>query len=84
VEQATIYHLESDQPAAIRLSQRQLHVLRLVARGMSSQEAADVLFVSKRTVDFHLSQVFSKMQVSNRVQAMRVAWKLGLLPFEPS
>ncbi|MCG9895640.1 MAG: helix-turn-helix transcriptional regulator [Fimbriimonadaceae bacterium] len=58
-------------------------MLSLIAQGHSSQEAADKMVVSKRTVDFHLANVYNKLQVKNRVQALRMASRLGLIPFDP-
>lgn len=69
---------------AVRLTKREIEVLSLIAQGHSSKEAADVLFVSKRTVDFHLANIYDKLQVNNRVQAFRAATRLGLIPFEPT
>lgn len=69
---------------AARLSKREVEVLSLVALGHSSKEAAEILFVSKRTVDFHLANIYDKLQVNNRVQAYRAATRLGLIPFEPA
>ena len=69
---------------AVRLTKREIEVLSLIAQGNSSKEAADALFVSKRTVDFHLANIYDKLQVNNRVQAFRAATRLGLIPFEPT
>ena len=69
---------------AIRLTKREIEVLSLIAQGCSSKEAADALYVSKRTVDFHLANIYDKLQVNNRVQAFRAATRLGLIPFEPT
>lgn len=68
----------------VRLSKREVEVLGLIAQGNSSKEAADSLYVSKRTVDFHLANIYDKLQVNNRVQAFRAAVRLGLIPFEPN
>jgi ATP/maltotriose-dependent transcriptional regulator MalT len=57
-----------------------MKVLSLVIKGHSNQEIADRMVVSKRTVDFHLDNIYYKLQVSNRVQAIRVATQLGLIP----
>ncbi|MFZ4507671.1 MAG: helix-turn-helix domain-containing protein [Fimbriimonas sp.] len=73
---------ESEQ-RPIRLTKRECQVLRLVAMGATSQEVGDSLCVSRRTVDFHLANVFSKLQVGNRLQALREAARNGLIPFEP-
>ncbi len=69
---------------AVRLTHREIEVLSLIAQGHSSKEAAESLYVSKRTVDFHLANLYDKLQVNNRVQAFRAATRLGLIPFEPS
>lgn len=63
----------------IRLTKREIEVLSLVLEGKSSREVAAALFCSKRTVDFHLARIYEKLQVSNRVQAMRRAALLGLV-----
>ncbi len=68
----------------VRLTKREVEVLSLIAQGNSSKEAADALYVSKRTVDFHLANIYDKLQVNNRVQAFRAATRLGLIPFEPN
>lgn len=69
---------------AVRLTKREVEVLKLIAQGHSSKEAADALVVSKRTVDFHLANIYDKLQVNNRVQAFRAATRMGLIPFEPT
>lgn len=73
----------SDGPRGVRLTPTEVKVLSLIAQGHSSKEAADRLVVSKRTVDFHLANIYDKLSVKNRVQALRSATRLGLIPFEP-
>lgn len=73
---------EVQENRAIRLTKRELEVLTLVIEGKSSKDVADALYVSKRTVDFHLANIYDKLQVSNRVQAFRRATRLGLIPLE--
>lgn len=68
----------------VHLTQREIEILGLIAKGYQSVEAAEVLFVSKRTVDFHLSNIYTKLEARNRMKALRKAESLGLLPFEPS
>ena len=60
------------------LTKREKEVLSLVLEGYSSKEVANNLVCSKRTVDFHLARIYEKLQVSNRVQALRRATLLGL------
>lgn len=66
---------------SVKLTKREIEVLTLVIEGKSSKEVAEQLFVSKRTVDFHLANIYEKLNVSNRVQAFREATRRGLIPF---
>jgi LuxR family maltose regulon positive regulatory protein len=61
------------------LSERELQVLQLLARGASNQEIAQGLVITIDTVKRHVSHIFSKLGVKNRVQAVRQARELGLL-----
>lgn len=70
-------------PRGVRLTPTEIKVLSLIAQGHSSKEAAEKLVVSKRTVDFHLANIYDKLQVNNRVQALRAATRYGLIPFDP-
>lgn len=69
---------------AVRLTQREVEVLSLIAQGYSSKDVAELLYLSSGTVSFHLSNVFVKLGVNNRVQAFRTAIRLGLIPAEPA
>jgi DNA-binding CsgD family transcriptional regulator len=51
------------------LTDREREVLGYVSQGFTSQQTADMLFVSKRTVDFHLANGYRKLGVHNRIQA---------------
>jgi predicted ATPase/DNA-binding CsgD family transcriptional regulator len=61
------------------LSQRQREVLQLVASGYSNREIAEILFVSKRTIDSHVLSILSKLGVDSRRDAVTRARELGLL-----
>lgn len=71
-----------DESQLVKLTKREIEVLTHVIQGKSSREVAETLFVSKRTVDFHLANVYDKLHVNNRVQAFRRATRLGLIPYE--
>ena len=58
---------------ALGLSQRELEVLELIAKGHSNQEIADALFISLNTVKTHSSSVFAKLGVNRRTQAVKQA-----------
>jgi NarL family two-component system response regulator LiaR len=60
------------------LSERELEVLRLLARGMSNQEIADTLVVSEATVRSHVSSILRKLQLASRTQAALYALREGL------
>lgn len=60
------------------LTEREIAVLRLVARGLTNQEIADQLVVSERTVRTHISNILSKLQLANRTQAALYALRQGL------
>jgi DNA-binding NarL/FixJ family response regulator len=74
--------MSSEESHLVKLTRREIEVLTHVIQGKSSKEVADTLFVSKRTVDFHLANVYDKLHVNNRVQAFRRATRLGLIPYE--
>ena len=61
------------------LSERELEVLHLLAQGKSNQEIAEVLVIALDTVKRHVTHIFEKLGVHNRVQAVARAHALGLL-----
>ena len=66
-------------PGAAALTEREIEILQLLARGVSSTEdLADRLFISQKTVKNHLASVFQKLSVADRTQAAIEAIKLGL------
>ena len=64
----------------LRLSARELEVLQLIAGGLSNQQIAERLFVSLNTIKTHTSNLFLKMEVERRTQAIEMAKRLGLIP----
>jgi len=71
---------EYDPQNEFNLSPREHEVLVLIAQGLSYQEIADQLFVSLSTIKTHTANIFSKLDVQRRTQAVMVAQKRGLLP----
>lgn len=60
------------------LTERELEVLDLIARGDNNTEIAEKLFLSPKTVSNHISNIFSKLQVADRAQAIVRARQAGL------
>lgn len=70
------------RPAAdpfAELTERELEVLRRLAEGGSNARIASCLAISEKTVKAHLSNLMSKLQVSDRTQAVALAWREGLM-----
>lgn len=66
-------------PGAAALTDREIEILQLLARGVSSTEdLADRLFISQKTVKNHLASVFHKLSVADRTQAAIEAIRLGI------
>ncbi len=61
------------------LTTRELEVLRLLARGLRNKEIASRLYVSERTVNFHLANIYQKLNVSGRTEALSRALEQGLI-----
>ena len=69
------------QPLIEPLSERELDVLHLVACGLRNQEIADRLYVTINTVGFHLKNIYGKLDVHSRSEAIVTAHALGLIPW---
>ena len=54
-------------------------MLRLVAEGLSNREMAARLFVTERTIKFHVSSLLNKLDAENRTDAVRIAVRRGLI-----
>ena len=61
------------------LSEREMEILRLAAIGMNNQDIAEHLFLSRRTVQSHLANIFRKMNVGSRTEATIQAFGRGWL-----
>jgi DNA-binding NarL/FixJ family response regulator len=71
----------TNRPAG--LTDREVDVLRVVARGLSIKQAARALDLSPKTVDGHLQRIYPKLGVSTRAAATLLAVELGLLDDRP-
>lgn len=72
--------LDEKQVAQLDLSKRELEILNLLAEGYSNQEIAEKLFVSLSTVKTHNQNLFDKLEVKRRIQAVEKGRRLSLIP----
>jgi DNA-binding NarL/FixJ family response regulator len=63
----------------VGLTERELMIVRAVARGLSNEAIAKELWVAEQTVKFHLTNIYRKLGVSNRTEAARYAFEQGLV-----
>lgn len=68
-----------ENAADFDLTERELEILRLVAKGARNKEIASTLFIAPKTVEHYLSNIFVKLNVSNRTEAVRLAIERGLI-----
>ncbi|MDQ3630021.1 MAG: response regulator transcription factor [Actinomycetota bacterium] len=71
-----------DQPSD--LTERELTMLEAISRGLSTKAISRELWVSEKTVKFHLTNIYRKLGVHNRTGAMRYAFENGLIASPPS
>lgn len=79
VELAAPQHPADHDGAVDALTEREVDVLRLMAQGLKYEEIAAKLFISVNTVRFYVKDIYRKLLVNNRTQALESARQLGLL-----
>jgi two-component system, NarL family, response regulator LiaR len=82
IAKGLIKHIKSgkdDHKGTLDLYPRELEVLRLVAKGFRNKEIAFKLDISERTVQAHMSNIFGKLQVDSRTEAVLYSLRSGLL-----
>lgn len=65
-----------------QLTEREMDVLRLIAKGKSNKEIADTLIISEKTVKTHVSNILSKLHLADRTQVAIYALRQRLVPME--
>ena len=70
---------EDNAARAAGLTERETTILAAVARGLSNEAIAKELWVTAKTVKFHLTNIYRKLGVSNRTEAARLAYQHGLV-----
>jgi DNA-binding NarL/FixJ family response regulator len=72
----------SEERGTELLSERELEVLKLAAKGMSNRDIAEQLFISVRTVQTHLANIFNKLDVGSRTEAILCGLRRGWFTLE--
>jgi NarL family two-component system response regulator LiaR len=67
----------------LSLTEREVDVLKLIAKGLSNEKIAENLVISERTVSGHVASILDKLHVDNRTQAALYALREGLVSLEP-
>jgi two-component system NarL family response regulator len=82
-EFATLARRESEeepkQPPAQKLTDREMEVLRLMARGLNNRDIAKELFISENTVKNHVRNILEKLQIHSRMEAVMIAVREKLI-----
>jgi DNA-binding NarL/FixJ family response regulator len=76
--------LDRRRAEPLRLTDRERQVLTVAAEGLTAREIAVRLGVRERTVTTHLARIYGKLGVGNRLAAVRVATRAGLVPMVPA
>lgn len=79
IHQAAGFIVNQGEVNRLKLSRRELEVLQLMAEGLSNQEISARLFVSLNTIKTHTSNLFEKMEVKRRTQAVEMGKRLGII-----
>jgi DNA-binding CsgD family transcriptional regulator len=74
------FKVNEDLMRKVGISTREYEVLQLIAQGHSNQEIADKLFISLNTVKTHSANLFLKLDVKRRTQAIQKAKEMALIP----
>jgi len=61
------------------LSEREIEVLRLIAQGLSNREIAETLVLAVSTIKTHVNNIYRKLDVNSRTQAVAKSQQLGLI-----
>lgn len=75
---------KTEVPSGSKLSARQIEVLSLVADGLSYKEVGARLFLSERTIKYHMAEIMYRLHLENRTQVLAFAGRMGLTSYKPT
>jgi two-component system NarL family response regulator len=75
---------KTEAASGSKLSARQIEVLRLIAEGLSYKEVGARLFLSERTIKYHMAEIMDRLHLENRTQVLAFAGRMGLTSSKPS
>lgn len=71
--------MKKDSDKTDLFSDREIEIIEACSEGLTSKETAEALFISKRTVDWHRSNIFSKLGIKNNIELVKYAIKHGII-----
>jgi two-component system NarL family response regulator len=75
---------KTEAPSGSKLNARQIEVLRLVADGLSYKEVGARLFLSERTIKYHMAEIMNRLHLENRAQVLAFAGQMGFTAYKPN
>jgi two-component system NarL family response regulator len=75
---------KTEAPPKGKLTTRQIEVLKLVADGLSYKEVGARLFLSERTIKYHMTEIMNRLHLENRAQVLAFAGRMGLTAYKPT
>ncbi len=70
---------QASSASELGLTAREVSILQALARGLSNQAIGKELFVAEQTVKFHLTNIYRKLEATNRTEAVRLAYQRGIV-----
>ena len=74
------YEVELENGQKVILTEKEQEILVEVSRGLTNEETAENVYMSKRTLERNLTNIYKKLQVASREEALVKVFELGLIP----
>lgn len=73
---------KSEETSILTLSKKEQKIMELISKGFTNKKIAEELYLSQRTIEYHLTRIFSKLKVNSRIEALQTARQYGLISKE--